>query len=367
MSVQTPALDVTGYADAVRRALAGLGPDQVDDLTDGLEADLAEARADDRHAGHGATLLEQFGPPEQYAADLRAAAGLEPGPDERQRRRPHPVRRTRELATSGLARLRATTWWPAVEGLVVSLRPAWWLVRGWVLYQLVTGLAGPVALRPHTFARWLLLLALLVLSVQWGRGRLRLPGRWDSLGMVVSALAAVALLPLLGSVQSARGGYVATAVAVQQVPADGVVVDGMAVSNLFVYDAAGDPVPSAQVYDDRGRPVRTTQDEGGVPYWYSGSKEPWYLVGAQDAYGRTLWNVYPLQGGPISAFEANDGGLKPVPGVTLATPPWPFAKAPAVSTATATSPAASPMASQADPGASAPAATAPGGAATSAP
>ena len=43
----TDALDVAGYAAAVRRSLADLGAEQVDDLTDDLEADLAEALADE--------------------------------------------------------------------------------------------------------------------------------------------------------------------------------------------------------------------------------------------------------------------------------------------------------------------------------
>ncbi|MFP3714969.1 hypothetical protein [Puerhibacterium sp. TATVAM-FAB25] len=37
---------VRGYAQAVRLHLADLGPEVVEDLTDGLEADLAEALAD---------------------------------------------------------------------------------------------------------------------------------------------------------------------------------------------------------------------------------------------------------------------------------------------------------------------------------
>jgi len=62
MSVQIPAVvDVTAYAAAVRRALADLGPDQVEELTDGLEANLADALADEWHVGHGADPVAQFG------------------------------------------------------------------------------------------------------------------------------------------------------------------------------------------------------------------------------------------------------------------------------------------------------------------
>ncbi|WP_028050875.1 hypothetical protein [Cellulomonas sp. URHD0024] len=57
----------------------------MDDLTDDLEADLADALADERHNAHGRGVLEQFGPPEDYAAELRTAAGLLPMAEPRRR------------------------------------------------------------------------------------------------------------------------------------------------------------------------------------------------------------------------------------------------------------------------------------------
>ena len=90
MSVEL--VDVAGYAAAVRRALAGLGPEQVEDLTDGLEADLAEALADEAVAGRGADPVTRFGTPEEYAAELGAAAGLVPVPTAPGRRRRRPRR-----------------------------------------------------------------------------------------------------------------------------------------------------------------------------------------------------------------------------------------------------------------------------------
>jgi uncharacterized membrane protein len=69
MSAATLALPViTEFAAAVRSALSDLGPDEADDLTDGLEADLT-----DRLADGDATEL---GDPAAYAEELRAAAGL---------------------------------------------------------------------------------------------------------------------------------------------------------------------------------------------------------------------------------------------------------------------------------------------------
>jgi|GEM_PF-1924854 len=73
-------IDVAGYAAAVRRALGGLGPEQIEDLTDGLEADLAEAVADEATAGRGADPVARFGTPEEYAAELGVAPQTPPRP-----------------------------------------------------------------------------------------------------------------------------------------------------------------------------------------------------------------------------------------------------------------------------------------------
>ena len=59
--------------------------------------------------------------------------------------------------------------------------------------------------------------------------------------------------------------------------------------------------------------------------------EPWSFVSRVDSDGRARWNVYPLQGAPTSEFTYDDEGLQVLPaGSSATTPPWPFAKAPAL-------------------------------------
>ena len=65
--------DVRAYVLAVRAWLGDLPADEVEDLTAGMEADLAE-----RAAESGGPLGGLLGQPEAYAAELRAAAGLPP-------------------------------------------------------------------------------------------------------------------------------------------------------------------------------------------------------------------------------------------------------------------------------------------------
>ena len=119
-------------------------------------------------------------------------------------------------------------------------------------------------------------------------------------------------------------------------------VGGLQVSNLFMYDAAGNPLSQVQVFDDRGRPVRTTYDAGGTSWSLPGVTEPWVFLPSQDADGRSKWNVYPLAGLPTT--QATPGTAKPVPlaDATPRIPPRPFAKAPAVAAAGATVPSAPP-------------------------
>ena len=352
MSVQTSDIgDVAGYAAAVRRALVGLSPEQVEDLTDGLEANLAEALADESAAGRGLDPVTRFGTPEEYAAELGAAAGLGPVEGGRRRRRipddlRHPVRALRWFGSTLLEWLRGHPWWRPVEGFLVSLRPAWWVLRGWVVWQLTKPFVAwdDDGWMPRGFAGFVALGVLVVASVQWGRGRWRLPGRWQRLPVLVSAVAAVAVIPVMVAAHDGSVVYVypdqSVAYAAPVEPSNGVWVDGMQVSNLFVYDAQGNPLSGVQVYDDRGRPVVATDDQGQSPWYLPGVDVPWSFVGEPDTDGRMHWNVYPRQGAPSDQFVWSDQtGLQELPqGIRPQDPPLPFPQAPTIVVPSTTSP-----------------------------
>lgn len=71
------------YATQVRAQLADLSPQIIEDLTDGLEADLMDAMQEQRN-GEPSTdltlndLIDRFGQPNFYAHELWTAAGFEP-------------------------------------------------------------------------------------------------------------------------------------------------------------------------------------------------------------------------------------------------------------------------------------------------
>lgn len=333
------------YAAQVRAHLVGMSPEQMDDLTDGLEADLADALADD--GGSVAPgpdglpdLVTRFGPPSEYARELRAAAGLpEPevvphggGPRAAwQRARV----RWRRRGARALGSLREQPWWPGVRDLGLSVRPLWWLLRAWVVYQVLmqtlTSGWGRGGWAPANVPTFLLFAGVLLVSVQWGRG-LWVPRRLRLLPRAVSVGALVLALPALVWAANASAP-VSFAYAEEYYQPDGVWVDGVQVSNLFVYDAEGNPLQDVQIYDDRGQPVRTVTD-GWASWSMPGVSAPWMFVPAADEDGRDRWNVYPLLGAPDDEFDAAAWEYGQEPWETLRTdprtPPLPFAKAPAL-------------------------------------
>lgn len=318
---------VTAYAAQVRAHLADLTREQLEDLTDGLEADLVEAFEDPARPGTGEIplasgrlgapddvpadassrpggaptssidLTERFGTPKAYAEELRSAAGL-PAPRatkaEKPVRPPIGERMMSQLRADG-ERLFAQPWWPAVPATGIALRPLWWVLRGWVLYNVVvTMVSGPedVFFLPGNIFGAVLLLAAIAVSIQYGQGRWTLDGRWRYLLTGLNLVAAVGLFPVLAtSVAHAPTVQYVTSYDEQPVE-DGVYLGGQPVTNLFVYDADGAFIDQAQIVDDKGRPVRVDR-EGGI--WDERDQTSQYWDPATDSYGREIWNVFPLR------------------------------------------------------------------------
>jgi hypothetical protein len=374
-STDTLSAHVRGYAQAVRLHLADLGPDLAEDLTDGLEADLTEAVLDDGGAPADAVgtqafdLAARFGPADQYAAELRTAAGLPPTAPARRAGR-GPVRVIGEAWTVVSDRWQAawrpvtsTPGWAAAVGFVRSLAPAWWILRGWVGAQviLVAFTVADVVLWPETTLGRILVVAAILVSVQWGRNTWVPRWAWFPRAVAVASIAAgVAAIPMVIDVEAdsrpavAGGASYGTgwydgfqSAQIDQASAgggditDGVWVDGMQVSNIFAYDSAGDPIRDVQLFDDRGRPVRTIGSEATWSTWsvpdVAGS---WSFQPALASDGRTRWNVFPLDAVPadevglgdaeVSGYPDPEGQEYPLPptGVQPQEMPWPFLKAP---------------------------------------
>ena len=226
------------YVRAVRAWLGDLPADEVEDLTAGMEADLAE-----RAAESGGPLGGLLGEPEAYAAELRSAAGLPPrvdvvvAPDAVRARavdRPPGARRARAGGPASVAARAATD---LVAGAGCRRRVGRW-PRSWA-----PGARCCCPLVGAALSMWLGL----VLRRREPLGA----GTRFALG-AGNALAVVLLLPMLASYTSGSSDFSDEAAAMPGYPSQ-VVANGEPAQNLYAYDAAGNRLDGVRVYDQSGR------------------------------------------------------------------------------------------------------------------
>jgi hypothetical protein len=301
MASNDPADDVATYASSVRAALSDLPPDQAEVLLEDLEDHLREVVSE-----AGGPLAERLGPPEQYAQELRAAYGATHAGGSRQ----DPALRDLRLAVRAVT---ASAWFGQVRAFLPELRPAWWVLRAYVVVLLLTEAFSPnYNLRPipNPFSsRGLLEIVAaaiaIVLSIRLGRQRRPLAkrGRLIAIGAnVMIALIAIPVLARMGTFPSYA--MVESGVAGQSQPL--IMPNGDALTNIYPYSRDGQPLMDVLLYDQEGRPLSTSPNVGDVTTEYP--------VGAD---GQLITNAYPLRqrhfnGDPVSA-----------PRVAL--PPWPAA------------------------------------------
>lgn len=338
MNAPTLPAEITAFAAAVRAALADLPPEEVEELTEGLEADLAEAYAED--------LARELPDPDGYAAELRRAAGL-PSPE----RRSDPLRRTAEDLRSRLRdlnlSLRSSPAMDAVLDFLVSLRPAWWLVRGWAAYQIVGVLFGVTGdLMPGSLVLWVLLGVMVAGSVVVGlRGW---PAWMRGLIVAGNAFAVIVTLSVLSQVPTRAdldAAWFESSTAEMPYVGDAgglMTTDGRQVTNIFAYDATGAPVSGVQLFDQDGRPLTTSAPGGDGclvefgPDDADACKVPGAWVPVVLETGATAWNVYPMR----MVESTLDDPTQPVAGAEPQDRPAPYLKVPALMSAVEDAPKA---------------------------
>jgi hypothetical protein len=334
MTTSTVAPEIVAFAKGVRAALSDLPPEEVDDLTEGLEADLAESLAED--------LRRTLPDPVAYAAELRTAAGVPPRKTER-RGLAAELGRARDRARERLVAERDRN--PAVASaldFVVTLRPAWWLVRAWVATWLLAWIFGVQDGWWFGGVFWIVLPVLALVSVQWGRGRWDFPSR-RQLVLAGNVLAAVALLPVLAASSSSahrhdfdQGYELGLADAADAGESSGLSLGGDPVTNMFAYDAAGNPLTGVQLFDQDGRPIDPfgLRQGDGKPCVDDGCSS--LFVPSALVTGKDVYNVFPLDA--IASAADADGQSAPAPGATPTPEPAPFAQVPAVQPSAAPTP-----------------------------
>jgi len=270
MSARLPgSLDAVEYARQVRLALRDITPSQLDELLEDLDEHLAEIATDT-----SGTLRDRLGPPGVYAQELREAAGL---------RAPVAVdaaRRLEELREAA-ARLGRHGSVQSVLAFLPELRPAWWVLRGWLAVLTLGYLSGyhsllipfGVLLGPP------LILAAMALSVRLGRHAVRRADQNPRQRLVTlganAGLALVAFIALAavqqqqspvyassdpGSYSPGHGGYGGAGGTLAR-------PDGSPITNIYPYSVGGQPLTGVLLYDQDGRALDnlalTTRE--GVP------------------------------------------------------------------------------------------------------
>jgi hypothetical protein len=288
--------EVAEFATAVRAALSDLPPDELDELTDGLEADLSERLDESPDASAG------LGDPLAYAEELRAAAGYPPRTARSHLGSALPNLRTlpQQVRDGWASLLERHQWLASVAGFFTAIRPVWWVFRGAALYALLASFLGI-----NGFSFWPLGVAMVVLSVQLGRGRMlsRAWVRWATrAGSVIAIIAAPFIL-----------GWLLNAWSNAMYPSDegfsapqGLTHNGRPIDNVFAYDAAGDPIDQVQLFDQDGNPLDLVGDTT-ADFW--GTTSGGMVVPSDDVAGRAGWNVFPLDHANSWSDYEDDGML----------------------------------------------------------
>lgn len=292
-----PQAAVAAFAASVRAALDDLPRDEVAELTEGLEADLA-----DRAKESGSDL----GDPLAYADELRQAAGLPP------RRGGWRLPFVDRLK---LVREHPRAVW--VLEFLRSLAPVWWVLRGWLAYLLLAAPLGTTTILPTSPVAFAVLVATVVLSVQIGRGRL-LRGPSARVALIIINTAAIVATPLAAGWIYANQ---ANPVYYEQPspPPQGLTSDGMEVTNIFAYGPDGKALTGVQLFDQNGDPLDLVGDPTTAYTW--NYVDETLLLPSAKVPGRAGWNVVPLQQVPNSALDET-GQLRATASPRDVTPPF---------------------------------------------
>jgi hypothetical protein len=245
-TTDTTAQDAERYLKDVAPHLAALPAEERADLLEDLAQHLREIAAEE-----GPPLVERLGPPEAYAADLLASAGVATG-----HRPTVPLLNRLASVVEGGRRS-----WAGQElvRLTPVLWPAWWVVRAYLAVSLLAAAQGVGAdafplpkLFGNGFIGLVAILSAIPLSVRLGQ---RSPGRSGRLLLMgANVVLAIYGLSLLGDggavhyvesydpVTYAERGCLAAA-------------SGQPITNLYAYDSDGRLLDPALLFDQDGQPV----------------------------------------------------------------------------------------------------------------
>ena len=97
--------------------------------------------------------------------------------------------------------------------------------------------------------------ALVVVSVQWGRGRWAPQGWLVVLRRIASVVAVALVIPVVGPTVNA----ISSPVYIESEPyvREGLFLNDPSITNIFAFDCSGRPLDGVQLYDQKGQPITT--------------------------------------------------------------------------------------------------------------
>jgi hypothetical protein len=269
--------DVEAYLVAVRDELADLRPEERDDLLAEVEASLHDSAEES-----DAPIAARLGPPADFAAELRAAAGLGSGS-----RVAISKRRLLEDAWGSrhTAQLKRT---------LRDLAPIWWVVRAYVAVAALVWLTDsnqsitpPDIVRRGPGDAGLALLVLAVaLSVGLGLWRSRPRGMAPfalALNLVLLALAA----PTVGNLYDWLSRPYFVVPAEETFGTAGLARDGIPIQNIYPFSRDGRLLLDVVLYDQDGAPLDVRPGAGP-----SGDPDRRLL---RTRSGVDLFNSFPIR------------------------------------------------------------------------
>ncbi len=307
----TTTLEIEQYYEQVRAALSGMPAEVRDDLLEDLPDHFAEVLAE----GEG-SLRDRLGEPEAYAAELRAAAGVEVSATPTPRR----LHAAAEWLANALHRfdLRAgrLVGYPRLVDLLRAMRPGWWVLRGWIVAQFISGARdhsnwhGFVpSIGGSSLIGLLCALALIAASVWLGQRSLRFAEWPRRLMVAASAVIAIwAVFVLADNIGGPSYSYSDTS-------GDAAVYGGSAinpdVTDIYVYDQNGKQVIGARLFDQNGNPIQF-----GEGYCQDGNLAP----GTGPDGTAQSW-TYPLCPNDPGPFRSGPGPLPATPSASTSASP----------------------------------------------
>ena len=299
--------EVETYLARVRAALADVPADERDDLLAEVEASLHETASET-----GGSVAAQLGSPEDFAAELRSAAGLHP---------------STAPAVAGLRetieRLVSSPRIAALPRFVRELAPIWWAVRGYVAVAALALAAGASWSTAHSAvprignaevgaAAVLLAVAASIALGLWTRRTTQ--ARLPLAGLNVLLLAAV--IPVAVHLSHRTQPASAAPVSIQTEPVPGLAYNGVPIENIYPYTRDGRLLHDVLLYTAAGAPLNVS----------TAAYDPYRRILRTKAGGR-VYNAFPVryyEPGTRVVLRPNAGPKVKVP--RIATPPLPVHK-----------------------------------------